>query len=64
MVKIINPRKIIDRKRLAGAIEKVIADAPAGEDEQETRLKVLAIFKGVLAAPPGYPIVCGFGLLT
>ena len=48
MVKIINPRKIIDRKRLAGAIEKVIADAPAGEDEQETRLKVLAIFKGVL----------------
>ncbi len=48
MAKIINPRKIIDRKRLTGVLEKVIADAPAGEDEQETRLKVLAIFKTAL----------------
>ncbi|MCK5166488.1 MAG: bifunctional uridylyltransferase/uridylyl-removing protein, partial [Rhodospirillaceae bacterium] len=48
MAKIKNPRKIIDRKRLTGALESTITDAPAGEAEPDTRLKILAVFKGVL----------------
>ncbi|MCK5166933.1 MAG: bifunctional uridylyltransferase/uridylyl-removing protein, partial [Rhodospirillaceae bacterium] len=48
MAKIKNPRKIIDRKHLMGALKGMADNGPPGTDEQELRQKFLGEFKGVL----------------